>query len=165
MRYAQPDAEAQQLVIQGRRTGPDACESSLARPVAAGHTDGTRYDEIAYDGENCRSLLEISKPTGEPAPPDGTDSSGGMTSSAGPAFSTGSAGVAAVAPCENPYRDTIHFFSRAACIHSWFQDPAPANIRVNQLTNEVQWNPDGSCAQAGWAAVSYYLQWVTTTGW
>lgn len=164
VRYADPNPDASQITLHGRRIGPDSCEFSLEGTGAGARESqgAVRYDEIEYDPANCVSVIDVSSADSGSADTQYGESIGGASALAGPTTASSDTGAASLL-CENPYKDTSRTYTAAACIHSWFEDPP--RIHVNDLTNYVQWNPSGGCATAGASHASYYIKYLTSTGW
>ena len=170
---------ASDTIAQGSSVGNKVCHFTVSGSGKAG-TGASIGHELAFDPDTCRALFGI-----DPATPgsDRSTTSGTAStaitishgtprqapngSSADPTASGGGTGSMAVT-CDNPGADTTHSYADAACIHSWFQDPVPppvGPIHVNDVTNEVQWNPAPTCADAGYSTDSYYPQLDALTGW
>ncbi|MCA1709106.1 MAG: hypothetical protein LC808_39835 [Actinobacteria bacterium] len=75
-------------------------------------------------------------------------------------------------PCDNngitnTYQDNSQYYHNYACNHVWFEDPV--GWHVNDVANEVQWNPTiGSCAYGAGTGPAYgssIWYWLTATGW
>lgn len=167
MHYRKPPSVLQNLIVQGRPTA-GGCELSMTVPVPMrGKHPGKvlRYDETAYDPTTCTSEIAVSltTPARRPGNADTDHQSSGVASAptVGAGQPGGGQGIAST--CVNPARDTSRFYSHSYCIHSWFEDPP--GLHVNDVTNEVQWNPANGCATWGWSYASAYLQWLAGTGW
>lgn len=167
VRSTKPNPNASHFVLQGVSVN-GVCRFTFetAGVATRGTTGGIRYSQIAYDPRTCRSLIEVTaiSRVSEGAPAveaeeagggaGGEDASGGPQSNSTPQV---------LCPFENPYRDYQHTYTKDACVHSWFSDVV--GIHVNDLTNEVQWNPGGGCANNGWSYASWYAKWLSETGW
>lgn len=168
IRYSAQNPNADHMVLTGKKTSSGGCLFRLS-----GNTlTPSLYTETAYNPDTCQSFIDatqagpaLSAPAATSA--TGQDSSatstgqGDASTGADPSFA--GALAAAQATCTDPHRDTHHSYSHSACIHSWFHDPP--GIHVNDVTNEVQWNPGSGCATHGASYASGYLQWFTTSGW
>jgi len=168
IRYSAQNPNARHMVLTGKKTSNGGCLLQLS-----GNT-GTPslYTETAYNPDTCQSFIDEA-PAGSALPDSAgqqviqQDSSatsagqGGASAGTDPNFTENAA--AAQATCTDPRRDTHHSYSHSACIHSWFHDPP--GIHVNDVTNEVQWNPGSGCATHGASYASGYLQWYTPSGW
>lgn len=169
IRYSTPNPRADHITLRGKHLGKGCLFSlhgySSPRQVKSGTV--TFYNETAYNPTSCQSLIDvvrIPRANATPSAPP-TQTSSEASTGQGAAYD-GPDGVATPnnqATCTNPYRDTHHSYSHSACIHSWFHDPP--GFHVNDVTNEVQWNPGSGCATHGRAYASGYLQWLTSTGW
>jgi hypothetical protein len=160
--YSGQAPSTSRISVQGRKVGAGGCAFSVNRDVAAPQPPkaGLQYKEVAYDAASCKSTFEITPAVSDAAQQPGSQSVGDGRS-AGP--NSGTAQTASAPVCTNPYADTSQSYAHDACIHSWFQDPA--GIHANDLTNEAQWNPAGTCANTGRSYASYYAQWVSAAGW
>lgn len=171
VRYAAQNPSATHLVIKGTPvaggcafTATGTGDGAAAKSSATTARTIPRYSETAYNPKTCESFVDridvpfVAEPAG--ALPDGAagGSGGGSGKVSGP-----SAVNPLVARCNNPYRDTSRGYSHDACIHMWFEDPP--GIHVNDVRNEVQWNPASGCASYGYAYASYYWTLLWQTGW
>jgi hypothetical protein len=168
IRYSAQNPSARHMVLTGKKTSSGGCLFRLS-----GNT-GTPslYTETAYDPNTCQSFIDMTQAASAPSASAGKPAAQGDSSEASTGQGDSSVGAApaftetpaaAQATCTDPYRDTHHSYSHSACIHSWFHDPP--GIHVNDVTNEVQWNPGSGCATHGRSYSSGYLKWYTTTGW
>lgn len=178
IRYSAQNPSARHVTLTGKKSG-GGCTFKLTGSTAAAQAKSgvtTFYHETAYNPSTCQSFIDVSqvkaasaapaRPAGAAAPSaaeQGTASTGQGTAFSGTAPSPPAAVTPAAATCADPYRDTAHSYADSACIHSWFHDPP--GIHVNDVTNEVQWNPGSGCANHGRSYSSGYLQWYTTSGW
>ena len=161
VRYAAP-GDGPTIVIQGIRLG-DGCLFRLAGTTATSDPH-SRYEEAAFDPTTCESEIRVVQADYRDTSAGASDSDGGGVNGGNSApVLAGAALSTSTALCSNPNADKTHYYADSACIHSWFSDPA--NFHVNDLTNEVQWNPSGGCANSGAAYASWYAQWLSATGW
>jgi len=168
IRYSAQNPSARHMVLTGKKTADGGCSFQLRAKVGA----PSQFTETAYDPSTCQSFIDVtaaapvrSASVAKSVAADATaatDSGQGDTS-AGDVPDFTDVLAASQATCTDPYRDTGHSYSHSACIHSWFHDPP--GIHVNDVTNEVQWNPGSGCATHGRAYSSGYLKWYTPSGW
>lgn len=137
VRYAEPNPDASHITLHGRRIGPDSCEFSLEGTGIAGVRESqgaVRYDEIEYDPANCVSLIDVSSAESGGADVQYGESTGAASAMAGPTTASSDIGAASLL-CENPYKDTSRTYTRAACIHSWFEDPRGSMSTTSPTTS------------------------------
>lgn len=157
IRYAPTTAGS--FILRGTSLAAGGCTFTLQ---GSGGPNGvlTGQRELAYNPSTCRTEIGPEAAASTPGAA-GQSIAGGSEgrnlaeSGAGPDYGGG-------AHCTNPNADN-HYYPYEACIHSWFQDPL--GLHVNDLTNEVQWTPSGSCASSGRTYASWYAQWLGATGW
>ena len=161
VRYA--TATGSTRIHQGKRQPGGGCSFSLDGTVGPAGS-GSQLTEVAYNSKTCQTEIEVGAPaTG------GSETSTGSESSGGGSAGTDKPAAGGIAPaygggasCVNPFASNS-YYPREACIHSWMQDPI--QIRVTEITNEVQWTPSGGCATAGPEYASYYEQRFVPSGW
>jgi len=164
VRYAPSDPRATHVVVKGTKTAAGCAFTATGTGKAAPGTS-VKQVETAFDATTCTSYLDrTTAPAGSAAAAAPAARSGGGarsgTAKAGARAVEGAAG-ALVARCVNPYRNTVNYYSHDACVHSWFQDVN--GVHVNDVRNEVQWNPYNGCATYGISSTSYYY--TTYSGW
>lgn len=144
------------FLVQGDRLLDGGCGFRAELTRVPGQPLSDR--ELAYDPDTCRSLRERGYQQGATPgpPPNASQGDGAIVRASGPSASPSSLSA------------TTAGYSNHAFIRSWFHDPRPVpNFTVNRVTNTVDWNPDGTCALAGDAQVSYLYEWNVdvNTGW
>jgi hypothetical protein len=164
VRYAAQDPGAAHVVLQGTKV-PGGCKFTASGTGSAARKTVVKQVETAFDAASCTSYLDRTVTAAAAQPAAAAAATGGGAGRGG-AARTGARtadGVAAplVARCLNPYRNTTYYYSRDACVHSWFQDVN--GVHVNDIRNEVQWNPYGGCATYGASWASYYY--TLGSGW
>lgn len=166
IRYADTGLDlegAQRVIVGGQRTADGGClfESPLLRVTEVGRV--VRLDELAYDPDSCRSLVQIGFAPAPAVAHEG-EQGAGYASQDSPAIGPGAPQVyasalppAPVAPDIGNLTLTGHFGYH----RSWFDDPIW--IDVNAVRNYVGWSEDGSCtySQSGW----HSLSWLVEDGW
>jgi len=103
--------------------------------------------ETAFDPATCRAVLTIQPATAFSATPSLVY---------GKALLALPGKGAVLAATSTHYQD-------AAYVHSYFQDPV--GIHVNDVWNDIQWNPGNGCADNGNALATQELQWYSQDGW
>jgi hypothetical protein len=169
VRYGAQNPQATHIVVQGTRID-GGCQFTAAGEGSAAQASTTgakqeafQYAETAYDATTCQSYVDrTTAPISTASKATAANGVGGGATSNGKASAPPAAGTLA-ARCNNPYRDTSHGYSSDACIHTWFQDPP--GIHVNDVNNEVQWNPGAGCATNGYSYASYAWSLLWQTGW
>lgn len=167
--YSAQNPRATHVVLKGARV-PGGCTFTATGKGSASRSAATavrgtvvRQVETAYDPATCTSYIDQLAVPAAQQPLTTTPSvvGGGARVAGSRAASARPAVSPLVARCTNPFRNTSSSFLDDACIHSWFQDAS--GFHVNDVRNEVQWNPSGGCASSGFASTSYY--WTEQAGW
>jgi hypothetical protein len=167
--YATPNPRAVHIVLKGTKTA-QGCKFNLRGTGSKAHRAAgqtvPQYHETAFNPNTCQSFIDevqvipsrrsTTARSGEKSVGAGHRSGGKVAAS--PRLSP------AVAHCDNPFRDpNTGAYSNDACIHSWFVDPV--GIHVNDVMNEVQWNPQFGCAAYGPWYSSWHATWLSADGW
>ncbi|MEV6343796.1 hypothetical protein [Actinoplanes sp. NPDC051851] len=162
VRYAAQDPAAAHVTLRGTKVAGGGCRFTATGTGSAGETTAVQQVETAFDAATCTSYLDRTEvAAGTTATATVTRSGGSGRGAAGTTAGPEEGVSAQVASCYNPYRSTAYYYSSDACIHSWFQD-AYGN-HLNDVRNEVQWNPYNGCATYGYSYASNY--WSYASGW
>ncbi len=128
------------VLYQGTRLAGGGCRFKLGEltlPAGWGFVE----IEVAYRESTCQSLTEREL------------FRAGVDSRFAPRFTkpptgalsrvkaVGSEGEVSAQTHEDHRFDNSHF----AYLHSWWQDPKPFSIHVNEITTWISWTPDGTC--------------------
>lgn len=164
VRYSTPDPSAAHVTIQGTKVA-GGCRFTATGHASSSQKTAVQQVETSFDASTCTSHLDqttVAVGTTASAAAASASSSGQHAKGSAGVKAAASAGVTPlVASCYNPARSTAYYYSADACIHSWFQD-AYGN-HLNDLRNEVQWNPYAGCATYGYSYASDYFTWAS--GW
>ena len=152
--YEHPEVleNATRFIRQGDFLAGGGCSFSGSVVLAPG--EKVTELELAFDPDACQSLVESGTLVSRGAPVDRsryTIDCEVRDTTAAPAAPTASFSAASV--------------GQSAYIHSWYADPP--GLHVNDVTNTIQWAPDGACA---WPAgtTAYFgrtFEYLWQTGW
>jgi hypothetical protein len=146
VRYVAPAGmlELSRSIVQGVYGSNGACTFHGSATGSKG-TPITEQVEIAFDPATCRSLVVTGRPGA---------SAGAQNPSGGGSLSSSSSGG-------NPAPTTTG--DPSAYVHTWFQDPF--GIHVNDVWEEIAWNPAYGCADYYRWSAKNWLQWYSQDGW